>query len=104
VHFAEIPVPSQGSKRIELKFIYDRAVRFSVRIGILHKCGKHLHDSIISLRRDDWDHKTSLTRHSLLKSACTKPRKTAVVYLCAKTSIVPLSTVKYDFGIVPTVW
>jgi hypothetical protein len=32
-----------------------------LRIGGLLACGKHLHDRIISLREDVWDHKISLT-------------------------------------------
>ena len=32
-----------------------------VRVGILLTHGKHLHDRIISLRGDAWDHRTILT-------------------------------------------
>ena len=32
-----------------------------VRVGIFLKCGKYLHDLVISLRGEVWFHKTSLT-------------------------------------------
>jgi hypothetical protein len=77
-----------------------------VRVGSLLTCGKHLHDSIISLRREVWTHTTSLAPSPLIE--VHEPRqagKWTVIYLCVRISILPLSTILiFDFGIVPTVW
>ena len=41
--------------------LYDTAVLpVYVRVGILPTCGKHLHDRIVSPRREIWAHKISL--------------------------------------------
>ena len=42
-------------------FLTTLLIQSYVRIDILLTCGKHLHDCIISLRGDVWDHKISLT-------------------------------------------
>jgi hypothetical protein len=42
-------------------FITTLFARSYVRVGILLTFGKDLHGRIISLRREAWDHKTSLT-------------------------------------------
>ena len=39
---------------------------------------------IISLRGEVWAHKTSLTPTTFYWSACTKPEKWAVIYLCVR--------------------
>ena len=47
--------------------------------------GKHVHDSIISLRREVWRHNTGLTPPPFfLKMLCAKPGKLAVMYLCVR--------------------
>lgn len=55
-------------------------------------------------KREVWADKTSLTQPLLLyRSACTKPGKCAVMYLCVRC-IDFASFYDFDFGIVQTLW
>ena len=73
------------------------------RVDILLTWGKHLHDSIISLRGEVWRHKTGLTPPPFfIKMLCAKPGKLAVMYLCVR--VLRFSTISiFNSGIVPTV-
>ena len=57
---AACPVICEGWHFIVF-FIITLLSRLYVRVGILLTCGKHLHDRIISLKGDAWDHNTSLS-------------------------------------------
>ena len=48
-------------------FLITLFARLYVRVSILLTCGKHLHDCIISLRREAWAHTTSLTSPLFIK-------------------------------------
>ena len=45
----------------KMRFIIRMFARLYVRVGIVHTCGKLLHDRIVSLRGKVSAHKTSLT-------------------------------------------
>jgi hypothetical protein len=61
------------SRRINILWIMFKIIVFWIfnaahPVGILLTCGKHLHDCIISIRREVWVHNTSFKpRHFLLK-------------------------------------
>jgi hypothetical protein len=52
---------------------------YSVRVGILLWYGKHLHHRIISVKKEFWTHKTSLSPQLF----CIKSGGSEVMYLCA---------------------
>ena len=62
-------------------FMITLFTRLYVRIGILPTEGKQMYDSIISIRGNDWVHKTSLIPATFDWSSCTKPGKWTVMYL-----------------------
>ena len=66
-------------------------VRFYVRVCVILRCGKHLHDGIISLRGEVWVNKISLTAPLLMK-CLYQARKVNGHVFSLSVSIVPLST------------
>ena len=70
-----------------------------VRVGILLTCGKHLYDSITSLRVEVLAHTPSLTSHMLLK-CIYQARKISCYVFVLGISTFPLSTILiFDFVI-----
>ena len=73
-----------------------------VRVGILLTWWKHLHDRIISLRREVQAHKSKLTPPLFLK--CLYQSREVRGHVCISVlgvSILPLSTILiFDFGVV----
>jgi len=89
-------------------FIKTLFTRFSVGVGILLTCRTDLHDRIISLREEAWDHKSNLFHKrvvacakfdiyvfispaTLYRSSCTKPRERPCICVLL-ISIWPLCT------------
>ena len=69
--------------KIKPFFIITLFTRLYVMVGILLTCGKHWSDRIISLRREVWAYKTSLTLPLLIEVPV--PGKWAVMCLCVKS-------------------
>jgi len=64
-------------------------------VDILIESGMHLHDCIISQRRDAWVHAINLTNSATFFYLCTKSGKWAVCIcvLCLVVSILHISTI-----------
>ena len=69
-----------------------------MRVGILLTCGKDLHVRIISLRREVWDHTTSLTPPLFIEVPVLSE-----ICVLGLTSLPLSTTLVLDFGTVPTV-
>ena len=67
-----------------------------VKVGILLTREKHLQDRIISIRRDVWVHKTSLTPPLFIEVPVLSLGKWVVMYLCV--SVINFTSF-YDFDI-----
>jgi hypothetical protein len=52
-----------------------------LRVGILH-VEKNIHERNISLRKEFWVHKTSLTRHFLLKCMYQYKKMIGHIFMC----------------------
>ena len=85
-------------------FIITLSTLLYLSVGILLKCGKHLHDCLISPREECQAHKTSLTL-SLFNEVSVLRQESERSSNLLEVSNLPLSTIlMFDFGIVPTVW
>ena len=85
-------------------FIITLSTLLYLSVGILLKCGKHLHDCLISPREECQPHKTSLTL-SLFNEVSVLRQESERSSNLLEVSNLPLSTIlMFDFGIVPTVW
>ena len=86
-------------------FIIMLFAQFNVRDGILITCGNHLHNCIISLKREVWACKTSLTLPLFIKVPVPSQESEGSCICVLGVSILPLSTILiFNFRIVPTVW
>ena len=66
---------------------------------------KHLHDRIIPLRGNVWDHRTSLTPPLYFIEIAVPNQESGQSCICVLGYRVCLFTILlFDFGIVPTVW
>jgi hypothetical protein len=71
---------------------------FYVRVGILLTCGKHLHACIISLKKEVWVHKTSLTLPLFMEVPVPIQEHERSCICVLGVSILPLSTILiFDF-------
>jgi hypothetical protein len=84
-------------------FILSNAVaRLYVMVGILLTCRKHLHDPIISLRGEVYDHITSLAPHLSIEAPVLNQESERSCICVLGVSILPLSAILiFHIRIVP---
>ena len=88
-----MPITTSVSRWLHILCIMCNMIAFYIGHPVLCEgwnlphMGKHFRDRIISQRREDWEHKSSLSRPSFYWSAFTKPGKSWFVVLVV--SILP---------------